>query len=167
MVRRCCGDQKRFSVQLTNHTGQPKYIVLLKVFVHRPSVFARPESRPTMTDHRQSAPPGQRHHHGLHHYNRQRQIDANSLLELLNRHGLSLSTPNTESIQQAPHFKIPRGVPSNPECCAFCPKKSLNPIFCGRTALQPYLLIFFLRKNVTNLHAMKIRNIFSNQKGRP
>ena len=27
--------EKRFSVQLTNHTGQPKYIILLRVFVHR------------------------------------------------------------------------------------------------------------------------------------
>ena len=38
-------------------------------------------------------------------------------------------------------------------------KKPTKPPFCGRTPVQPSLLNFCLQKNVTNLHAMKIRNI--------
>ena len=46
MVRGYCGGRKRFSVQLTNHTGQPKYIVLSRVFVHRPSSNRPDNGRP-------------------------------------------------------------------------------------------------------------------------
>ena len=50
-------------------------------------------------------------------------------------------------------------VPSNPMQPIF-PKKNDKPIFCGRTAVHPSLFNFCVRKNVTNLHTMKIRNTF-------
>ena len=52
MVRRCCGGQKSLFVQLTNHTGQSKYIALLTVFLHLPP----------MADFREAAPHGQQNH---------------------------------------------------------------------------------------------------------
>ena len=51
-------------------------------------------------------------------------------------------------------------VPSNPECCAFCPKRHLTLYFVVAPLYSLPCLIFCLKKNVTNLHAMKIRNIF-------
>ena len=39
--------EKRFSVQLTNHTGQPKYIVLSRVFAVHSTTSARPLAPPT------------------------------------------------------------------------------------------------------------------------
>ena len=67
-----------------------------------------------MADRRKSATPGQRHHHGTNHYNRQRQIDANSLLALRDQYGLSLSQRRTpRAFNKLRIFKIPRGRRSN------------------------------------------------------
>ena len=57
-------------------------------------------------------------------------------------------------------------VPSNPECCAFCPKKSLDPIFCGRTAVQPPLFNVLPSKRMLRIFMLwRFVTFFSDQKG--
>ena len=48
--------------------------------------------------------------------------------------------------------------------CLILPKKVNKPSFCGRTAVKPSLFIFCLRKKNTNLHSIKICNIFRKER---
>ena len=63
---------------------------------------------------------------------------------------MTVTIPGTATLNRDHHCVTFR-VPSNPECCAFCPKKTLNPIFCGPPALQPSLLNFLTPKKMLRI----------------
>ena len=98
-IRRCCGDQKRFSVQLTNHTRQPKDIVLLRAFVHRSSfIVLRPRRSPAHGRPPRLRPSRPAAHHAPDEHDRRSRIGADNLLFAQRQYGLSSNTNNIQDV---------------------------------------------------------------------
>ena len=87
-----------------------------------------------MANHRESALPGQRHHHGPHHYNSQRWIDPNNLPSLHQQCGLS---PNANNIQPAPLFQNLQANSRASHGAARAARPNLNVMRVPRGAPRP------------------------------